>query len=324
MITIKKIVNLSLSLFVIMAVFSCQDEDQEFGNVTAPTNLTLTVEVVGQDALNPNGDGSGFVNFTASANDVITFRYNFGDNTDVEVAPSGEITHRFTATGLNTYSVTVIASGLGGVTTSTTVAVDVFSAFDDQEAKEFLAGGVGTSKVWYLAASQPGHLGVGGTPEITGDFWFPSFFSAAPFEKCNDEISDCLCDDELTFSLDATNQLTFQLNNNGQTFFNVGHQGVIGEDAGEDACFDFDTSGTSTVSLSPTAFDWSTVPDENFDGRGTTMTFSDGAFMGYYVSSSTYEIISVTENSLYVRTIDGLNPVLYWYQKYSTDPPELD
>ncbi|WP_298895025.1 PKD domain-containing protein [uncultured Psychroserpens sp.] len=325
MMTIKKIFNSGLSLLVMMTLFTCQDEDQEFGEITTPTNLVLNFEVIGQDLMNPNGDGSGFVTFSASADNAITYRYNFGDNTNVEVTPSGEITHRFNLTGLNTYNVTVIASGTGGVTTSTSVDVDVFSAFDDQEAKDFLSGGAGSSKIWYLAASQSGHLGVGGTPEISADaFWFPSFFSATPFEKCNDEISDCLCDDELTFSLDVDNQLTFQLNNNGQTFFNAGHQSVIGEDAGEDACFDFDTSGVSNVSLAPTSVDWSAVPDPDFNPRGTVMNFTNDAFMGYFVSSSSYEILSITENTLYVRTIDGLNPVLAWYHKYSTDPPDLD
>lgn len=319
---IKNILKISLSLIVAMTLFTCQDEDQEFGDVKAPSNLVLSFDIVGVDAENPNGDGSGFVNFVANADDAITYRYNFGDNTDVQVAPSGTATHRFNLTGLNTYNVTVIASGTGGVTTSTAVSIEVFSAFDDQEAKEFLSGGVGSSKVWYLAASVPGHLGVGGTPEISDDaFWFPSFFSAQPFEKCNDEISDCLCDDEFTFALDAENQLTMELNNNGQTFFNVGHVGVIGEEASEDTCFDFDTSGVKNISLSPTVFDWSSVLDPNFEGRGTTMNISDGGFMGYYVSSSTYEIISVTENALYVRTIDALNPVLYWYHKFSTDNP---
>jgi len=52
--TFKKIIGLfilSLSLFT-----SCQDEDQEFGVLIAPTNITLNYEVLGQDADNPNGD----------------------------------------------------------------------------------------------------------------------------------------------------------------------------------------------------------------------------------------------------------------------------
>jgi hypothetical protein len=320
-----KMKNLKYSIpvfFTLIVMFiSCQDDDATFGEVIAPTNLVLSAEIVGVDSNNPNGDGSGFVNFTTSSDNTITYRYNFGDNSGNVVAPSGNITHRFNKTGLNSYTVSVIASGKGGISSSTSIIVEVFSSFDDQEAKDFLSGGKGSSKTWFLAASEVGHLGVGGTSEISPDaFWWPSFFAAQPFEKCNDDISDCLCDDELTFTLDENNQLTYQLNNNGQTFFNAAHQGIIGENAGEDACFDFDTSGTSFVSLAPTTEDWSQVPDPDFNPRGTVMNFTNDAFMGYFVSSSSYEILEITENSLYVRTIDGLNPVLAWYHRFSTSP----
>jgi len=307
---------------------SCIDEDQEFGDVIIPTNLAIAYQIVGQDADNPNGDGTGFVNFTASADNAITYRYDFGDGSTNAVAPNGTVSHRFSQTGVNTYLVTVIASGTGGVTTTSTISIDVFSSFDDQEAKDFLTGG--SSKTWYLAASQAGHLGVGPSLELDliisgmpNAFYYPQFYSAAPFEKCGIEISDCLCTDELTFTLGANNEMTFELNNNGQTFFNVGHQDVVGGSVGEDACFDFDTSGIKNVALAPTMEDWSLIPDPGFtQPRGTVMNFSDGGFMGYYVSSSSYEIMEITNDYLYVRTIDGLDPNLAWYHKYSTSPPD--
>ena len=313
------------TLILTMAFFvNCQEDDAEIGDIIAPSNLVITAEVLGVDAANPNGDGSGFVKLIATADNALSYSFQFGDGLE-GVVPSGIDTHRYSIVGLNTYTVVVSAIGSGGIATTATIQVDVFSSFDDLEAKNLLSGGVGSSKTWYLDASLPGHLGVGGNIDIAADaFWFPSFFAAQPFEKCNDPISDCLCDDEMTFSLDASEQLTFELNNNGQTFFNAGHQAVIGENAGEDACFDFDTSGVSMVSLAPSSFDWSIVPDPNFVARGTTMNFSDDKFMGYYVSSSTYDIIEVTNSTLYVRTVDALNPVLYWYHRFTTTLPSED
>ena len=320
----KNIIKIT-TLILTMAFFvNCQEDDAEIGDIIAPSNLTITAEVLGVDADNPNGDGSGFVKLTASANNALSYNFQFGDGLE-GVVPSGIDRHRYSIVGLNTYTVVVSDIGTGGVATTASIEVEVFSSFDDLEAKELLSGGIGSSKTWYLDASVPGHLGVGGNIDIAADaFWFPSFFSAQPFEKCGDPISDCLCDDEMTFSLDASEQLTYVLNNNGQTFFNASHQDVIGENAGEDSCFDFDTSGTSIVSLAPTAFDWSIVPDPDFNGRGTSMNFSDDKFMGYYVSSSSYEIIEVTNSTLYVRTIDALNPVLYWYHRFTTTLPSED
>ena len=233
----KRIINICLSLMVIIGFTACQDEDQEFGNVVAPTNLSVSFTLEGQDADNPNGDGSGLVTFTATADNALAFKYSFGDNTNEEVTASGTITHRFSVQGLNTYTVSVVATGTGGAPTTTTFEIDVFSAFDDVEARAFLTGAPITddgngnlsleltepsSKTWYLDTASSGHLGVGQSLPfdivINGgpaQYWFPAFFSAAPGQFCGDPNSSCFCDDELTFTIDTDNNITFELNNNG-------------------------------------------------------------------------------------------------------------
>jgi hypothetical protein len=60
---------------------------------------------------------------------------------------------------VNTYTVTVIAFGKGGVATNTTIQVTVLSDFKDEQAVQFLTGGA--SKKWYWAQTEVGHLGVG-------------------------------------------------------------------------------------------------------------------------------------------------------------------
>ncbi len=339
--TFKKIIGLfilSISLFT-----SCQDEDQEFGALKAPSNITLNYEVLGQDADNPNGDGSGIVNFSATADDAITYIYSFGDNTDNASAPSGNSSHRFTRTGLSSYNVTVTASGLGGVTSSKSINIEVFSAFDDIEAKSFLSGapisqdsdGVDVinisspaTKVWYLDDSKTGHLGVG--PSLAFDiqiygapreYYYPSFFSAAPGTFCGND-GDCFCDDELIFTLNPDGSMNYLLDNKGTTFFNgnAAHQAIAGGAGGGDACLDFDTSTVSNVSFAPGSEDWSLVADPSFESRGTQMNFSDSGFMSYYVGSSSYEIIEITETELYVRTLDAADPNLAWYHKFTSTP----
>ena len=167
--TMKKFKNILGIFFLSTLIFtSCQEENKEFGNLIAPTNITLSFEILGQDSENPNGDGSGIVNFSATADNTITFIYSFGDNTDNTSAPNGSSSHRFTRTGLSSYNVTVIASGVGGITSSTSINIEVFSAFDDIEAKSFLSGATisqdaegadiidisaPTTKIWYLIFS---------------------------------------------------------------------------------------------------------------------------------------------------------------------------
>lgn len=339
--TFKKIIGLFILSFSLFT--SCQDEDQEFGALKAPTNITLNYEVLGQDADNPNGDGSGIVNFSATADDAITYIYSFGDNTDNASAPSGNSSHRFTRTGLSSYNVTVTASGLGGVTSSKSINIEVFSAFDDIEAKSFLSGAPisqdsdgldvinissPVTKVWYLDDSKTGHLGVG--PSLAFDiqiygapreYYYPSFFSAAPGTFCGND-GDCFCDDELIFTLNPDGSMNYLLDNKGTTFFNgnAAHQAIAGGAGGGDACLDFDTSTVSNVSFAPGSEDWSLVADPSFESRGTQMNFSDSGFMSYYVGSSSYEIIEITETELYVRTLDAADPNLAWYHKFTSTP----
>lgn len=291
-------------LLVLMFIVSCQEEEPILEALVVPTNLTVVATAT--------DDGSGMVSFNATASNVINYKFVYDDGTDAEIDADGQLIKRFTKTGLNTYLVTVVAYGTGGISSSQTIEVEVRSDFSDPEAIQILTGG--TTKTWYLSASEPGHLGLGPAREgIDGDWWYPKWFVATAFEKCGSEESDCLCDDELTFSVDATGQLNYELDNKGQTFFNGSHEGVAGGSEGFDFCYDFDTSGTSTVSIGPSD---GVVPEE--ETRGTQMTFSDGGFMGYYVGSSSYEILELTDDRLYVRTYDALNPDLAWYHIFST------
>ncbi len=300
-----KIFNKIMYIFILAILFiACQEEEPNLEVLEIPTGLSIIAT--------PTEDGSGLVSFNATATNTINYKFVYDDGTDADIDADGQLIKRFTKTGLNTYIVTVVAYGAGGISSSKTIEVTVRSDFSDPEAIEFLTGG--TTKTWYLAASEPGHLGVGPAREgIDGDWWYPKWYAATAFEKCGTEDSDCLCDDELTFSVDASGQLTYELNNNGQTYFNGAHEAVAGGTEGFDFCYDFDTSGTKNVSIGPSD---GTIPEA--ETRGTQLTFSDGGFMGYYVGSSSYEILELTNDRLYVRTYDALNADLAWYHIFST------
>ena len=147
-----------ISLFLLIG--ACKEEYQ-LGDLTTPTNLTLSYEVEGAGKGTPNGDGSGIVHFTATADHAITFNYEFGDGSDNQVAPDGKVSHRFSKNGVNTYNVTVFAVGTGGIQTTSSAQLEVFSSFSDDEALEFLTGG--STKTWYWAYNVPAFTGLGPT-----------------------------------------------------------------------------------------------------------------------------------------------------------------
>jgi beta-glucanase (GH16 family) len=315
----KKIILNTLSLLALIVLIGCQEEDKSFGEIGTPTNLQVTVDIIGKTVANPDGDGSGMVKFTATANNAISYKYIFSDGTSAN-APSGVYEKRFTQTGLNTYTVTVIASGKGGITTNTTLDVQVLSNFTDEEAVQFLTGG--TAKKWYWAAAEPGHLGVGQNDGDATKNYYANYYQAGPFEKAGSTDSSCLYENVMTFSLDGI-QLKYELDNGGHTFFNTAFESVAGGSAGNDFCYSYDTSGVKTVTLSPSE---SVVATNNIPGqtRGTVMNFSDNGFMGYYIGQNSYEILSITENRMVVRAVMGGNPALAWYHIFTTSPPVQD
>ncbi len=309
-----------VSIFALFTFMSCQDNESSFGDIVAPSNLQITASVLGQDASNPNGDGTGIVNFTAKADNAISYKYIFSDNTNYN-APSGILQKRFNQNGLHSYNVTVVASGKGGVSTSKTISVDVLSNYQDPQAVQFLTGG--THKNWYWAATELGHLGVGPNSADATQNYFGYYYMAAPWEKAASAESSCLYGNVLTFSLSGS-QLQFELNNNGSTFFNSNYESLVGGTAGYDHCYNYNSTGIKTVTLSPSESLVMANPDHLTQTTGTVMNFSDNGFMGYYLGNSSYEIMSITANRMVVRVLQGNNSGLAWYHTFTTIPPVQD
>ncbi|MEH6537337.1 MAG: PKD domain-containing protein [Psychroserpens sp.] len=302
---------ISLSLLVVF-FYGCQDEDQEFGEIIAPTNVQISAEIIGQDVDNPFGDGSGLVNFIGTSDNALTYRYNFGDGSDNTSAPSGEASHVFALTGINTYTVTILASGIGGITTSVSLNIDVFSSFEDEEAKILLSGGAGFSKTWYWAADKPQNIGLGPDEVMDdGSHTFNAYFQSLAWHP--DKL--CMYDAEMVFTQAADGALTYE-----QT---VGDAYIPGTFAGNvgvagDTCHGSDVvpslGGIKNAQLVPS----SSIATIDGGYRGTTISFTDGGFMSWYCGSSNFEIITITEDRLHVRVTE---PGFAWYCVFQTDNP---
>jgi hypothetical protein len=308
------------SIHILLIIFgtlifsiSCQKDEYDLGEIVAPSNVSLSYEIVGADAENPNGDGSGFVNFTATATNAITYNFDFGDGSDIVTSASGKVTKRFSITGTNTYNVTVNAIGTGGITSSKADQVEVLSTFEDADALQFLTGG--SSKTWYWAYDQPGHVGLGPATEngenneITYDAWW----SIGP----NDEEKSCMYVSQMVFTQTESGGLTFE-QISGPAFIPGAYAGVIGVTG--DVCHGEDVVpniyGVKNVSFAPSSSEASVLGEY----RGTTMNFSDGGFMCWWVGKSEYDIIEVTDNILKVRIQQ--DDEFAWYHTFTSVQPE--
>lgn len=309
----KKILSIFGTLVLLLAlVAACQDDDNSFGSLDAPKNLQLSYEIVGKTAENPNGDGSGNVVLHASADGAITYKFVYASGSP-DVNGTGTLTKRFTQSGIHSYEVTVIATGKGGVATTGSITIeDLLSTFDDPETVSKLTGD--SSKIWYWSASEVGHLGVGPNTATGNNYW-AEWYQAQPFEKAGSPASACLYNNKLTFTKEG-NFIRYKLDNGGTTFFNAGYVGVAGGNQTEDTCLPYDTSAQRTVSLEPAN---SFVAAEHT--TGTQMTISDNGFMGYYIGTSTYEILEISDNRMVVRAVQGNNNGLAWYHIFTTQDP---
>ncbi len=124
-----------MPLFTLFAFVSCSSggsgdgDNNGNGNATAPTNLVVQVVIKGQDADHPNGDGSGVVNFTATADNAQKFSYTFPDGTMTTVE-NGQTQKTFMTSGVTTYTVKVTALGTNS-STSKDVQLTVLNNFDE-------------------------------------------------------------------------------------------------------------------------------------------------------------------------------------------------
>ncbi len=300
----KKIIQYTLVLLIgiLFATSACQKDSHELGALVAPSNVSLTYEIVGADNENPYGDGSGLVNFTATADNEITYNYIFGDGFDT-VSASGVKSHRFSKPGVNTFTVTVLAVGTGGISSSTSIQLDVLSDFSDEEAIAFLTGG--SSKSWYWAADQLGHLGLGPNDMVYDDGYhtWPQWYQSSLYE-CECVFS--LVDGDLKFE---------QKNPTGEAFIQGLYAAELG--LGDEGSHPFDIEGVKDALFAPSA----SIATEDGEYRGTTINFTDGGFMGFYAGSSQYEIIEVTDNIFRVRLIQTNNTEFAWYHIFTNVKP---
>ena len=162
------------------------------GDINAPTSIAITSQIVGQSTEKPNGDGSGTVHFTVTAENALSYKFVFdGKET---LSPTGKVTYNFSVNGTNTYVVTAVALGVGGTTTSVATEVTVFASY--KPSAEFLQKLHGaSSKKWRLEKETAGYVGVGPSWQT-----WPEWYSAAPNSR-TDYGSD---DDTWTIRKDGT------------------------------------------------------------------------------------------------------------------------
>lgn len=271
-----------MGLFLLLGLLSsCEKVNYEFGDLIAPSNIVVTTMITGQDEANPYGDGSGAVTFTTMANNAISYKYVYDGNEIM--APTGVQTYNFGITGIHKYLVTVVAIGTGGITSSTSIEVEIEVLYSPPaDLLTMLTNN--SSRSWKINAAADANMSLY-SPE--GAFWW----AAGPNEK--DGLG--LYDDVYTFNVNGEYHDETNGDVLGKTFAldaDFGDLGGVRQSWGDTENFPL-PSYTESWSLSA-------------PGGVETLSFTGLGFIGTYVATHTYEIVSRSSNEMVLRTFDSV------------------
>ncbi len=292
---IKNIIPVLSFIGLLLFAGSCKKEKYSFGELKAPSDLALTATVVGVDATNPNGDGSGSVVISASAQNALTYNIDFGDGTK-RVVPSGYLTYKYTNPGTSEYTITVNAIGTGGAISTISKTVKVYVQFEIPAAI-IAALTNGSSRKWVSDKGSVGHFGVGPNDQFT-----PIWYEAAPNTR-----EACAYDDEITFTLGANNRISMSIDNKGTSFSIGAATGFYGFSGG-DGCYAISTGGSKQL-----AFMNATSGSTPAVSSGIQFNVPGNGIMIFGTGGTTYEILKYTDTTLQLRNIGADGNA--WYQK---------
>jgi hypothetical protein len=312
-----------LGIAALILVFSaCKKQDYSIGDLTAPSNIVINTELVGQDVDHPNGDGSGDVKISITADNALSYNIDY----DANDAPawvhltSESITRKFTTLGLTTYRLTALVYGKGG--TSSTLTKDITVRFDYAADPAIITALTGdASKTWVVDKSVPGHMGVGPWDPTSVN---PSWWAAAINEKLT--CCPCFYDAHFTFTkIAATKSYTLTVATEG-AFTKTGSLTTLPgiPASGDEGCYSY-SGGTSSFAFIPSSSGVPAIPvppdpanpsnNPNSPSTQTSILLSGfDTYIGYGAVQKEYEILVITDTYLYLR-VQGTETGNAWYLK---------
>ncbi len=279
-------------LLLVLLFSSCSKDNYEFGDIVAPTNLTITPEIVGKDAMHPYGDGSGIVNIKATADNAITYKFIY--NNQEILAASGIYPFLFSTTGVHKYTITAVANGTGGSSSSTTFEVEVLYSYTPPAELVTMLNG-NSSKTWRIKAESNGHFGLG----PVGGSVINEYYGA----PANSKENTGMYDDRFTFKSDGT-----FIHNTGADGFVFGRKVLIEQlngvggtaDENDILHYPYATYSGQYILIAPNDVE--------------TISISGLGFIGYYIGGNhQYRIFKREANEIILSSVDGNNEFEWWF-----------
>lgn len=235
-------------------------------------------------------ENDNIIHFSNTSSKVFIKNWDLGNGTKVQ---GSEATGVFPLKGSYEVVLTVYTSGGSAESTQVIEIAETDPTLLDLPVYNMLTGGADQpeGKTWVVDANTAGHFGLGPNTEFA-----PIWYTAG----ANEKEGGGMYNDTYTFILA---DFQFEWETNGDVYLNGGQADKF-PGATESPVGDYMAPYEAPENLS-----WSVTEDA--DGN-QFLTISNG-FIGYYTGVSTYQIISQTENELFLRYLDSANPEFAWY-----------
>jgi PKD repeat protein len=283
----KNLTYLLLFAFILAFAGACNEDDEELTGLP-PTEADAAFTFV------RSSESDNILNFTAEG-DFFMMKWDLGNGSKGD---GKQITGTYPTAGTYRVTLTVFNDG-GSASSSQDIIIDETDpTLLDKPLYNLLTGGADAvnGKTWVVDSARAGHFGVGPDPSSgAGDI--PEYYAAGPNEKSGGGMYD----DRYTFYLA---DFEFDMETNGDVYIN-GVQTPSFPGAVDSGVGDFRAPYTPPADLT-----WSIAEPE---GDYPVLSLTNGSFIGYYVGGNTYEIVSIEENELFLRTVDQGSDGLAWY-----------
>lgn len=285
------------AVLAIILVTACEPQaidDYELGTAPTAEDLNFSME--------PTAESNNIIAFTNTSEMPGVAVWDFGNGS----TSKGQVVEaQYPLKGSYEVTLTLATSGGSATLTKTIDIAENDMALLDHPLYTQLTGGVEAleGKTWVFDQYHAGHFGVGPVESNSADWW-----NAAP----NDKLECSLYHNTFTFKQVG---VEFIWENNGMVYTNQ---------AGVDALA---AEGYTNATVPPAGdFDVEYTPADNYsftlNTSDSTIVLSNGAFLGHYAGTSTYKILSISDNEMYLKAASTVEPGNGWFYRFV--PEELN
>lgn len=284
---IQKLAGLAALIIVMFACKPEMDSSIDIGQTPTEDQLDFTAT--------PTAAKANILEIKNTSTIAGIVTWDFGNNTKGK-GESATVEYPFKGT----YNVVMTLYSKGGsVSKSKTITI----ANDDMSMLNTpmytaLTGGASNlaGKTWVFDQFHDGHFGVGPADDSSPSWW------SCPAEG---KTKSCLYSQEFTFTQVGVKMVW---KNNGSVYTNENGRVALAGLGYPNSVVPGD--GDFDVAYAPKSSYTFTLKES-----AKTLTLSDGAFFGHYAGTSTYEIIKLTEDELYIKCISTVEPGNGWWYR---------